>query len=237
VCAVGSASRHDEPADICPSADYVEFGAPGGQRQPQDGTEKIWGCGGDGDYIEFTGGCMACAFASGIAALAFSRYPQLTNDQVRQIMRNTARSAEGVEYDASGWEPKLGYGILDAAACVSLKEGQLCRDVRVLSTRVGGSVLHAQLENHGAYDAESALVTAFNGDPPQPADPGGTSERPAELLRTKQIGHAIARVRGLHRASVSVELIEEPGPSLWIEVYCLDRHDEGRVHRAKTLLP
>ena len=56
VMAPGSANRHDEPANICCSADYVEVGTPGGQRRTEDPRDSIWGCGGDRNYIPFEGG-------------------------------------------------------------------------------------------------------------------------------------------------------------------------------------
>ena len=240
VMAAGSANRHDEPANICCSADYVEIGTPGGQRRTEDPRDHIWGCGGDRNYIPFEGGCMASGFAGAAAALTWSRFPGLSNDQVRQILRNTARPARGVTPDADGWEPKLGYGIVDVGRAVSVKEAQLCRDVRVvpssvgLARRKGGLFLEARLENRGGFDAERAVAVVYNGDPTRPVDRRGSFEKPSESLMTKQIGHAIARVRGCHGASISVALVEPPkGDAVWIETFCLDRHDEGKVNRVR----
>ncbi len=230
-CAVGSSHRRGAPANICCSADYVEFGAPGGDRGTGDDRDRIWGCGGDGQYIPFEGGCMACAFAGGVAALVWSRYPDLSNEQVRQIMRNTARPAESVEYNADGWEPRLGYGILDAAAAVSLRPGQLCRDIHIVepSLRVADNVLRAVVENRGAYDADRAVVVAYSGDSRVPADSSGTTDTPAQELLTRQIGHAVVVVRGLHSSRVSVELLGAPPEVVYLETFTLDRHDVGNI--------
>jgi hypothetical protein len=100
--------------------------------------------------------------------------------------------------------------------------------------RNGKYLAEAQVENRGAFDAERAIVIAYNGDPARPADPAGTIEKPARLLQTKQIGHSIVRVRGLHRTSVSIELVEKPGPAIWFDTFSLDRHDGGRLDRAKA---
>jgi hypothetical protein len=97
VFAVGSANRRDEPADICSSADYVEVGAPGGQRHSKNEADRVWGYGGDRNYIPFTGGCMAAGFGSGVAAPVWARFPKLTNEQLRQVLRNKARPARGVQ--------------------------------------------------------------------------------------------------------------------------------------------
>ena len=86
VMAVGSTDRRGGPADICCSADYVEAAAPGGRRDggPDD---EVWCTDGHGGYMSFTGGCMAAGFGGGVAALVWSRFPDLTPDQLRQLLR------------------------------------------------------------------------------------------------------------------------------------------------------
>lgn len=240
VFAVGSTDRYGAPGDICCSADYVEAGTPGGRRNTDDARDRIWGCGGDRNYIPFTGGCMASGFGGATAALVWSRFSGLSVDQLRQVLRNTARPAKDVTPNADGWEPFLGYGILDAAKAVSLHEDRLCRDVRFRPStakvvrRRGRYVVAAQVRNYGAFDAKQATVVAYNGHPIRPADPDATQETPGELLQTRQIGHTIARVRGLHETDVAIELTEKPGSVLWFETFCLDRHDAGHVHRTRV---
>ena len=241
VFAVGSVSRRGEPADICCSADYVAAGTPGGQRDSEDQRDLIWGCGGDENYIPFSGGCMASGFGGGVAALVWSRFPGLSNEELRQVLQNTTRSVRGVMPDTDGWEPMLGYGLLDATRAVSLKEDRLCRDVRLrpssvelLTRREGGYCIRARLRNDGAFDARRAIVVAYNGNPRKPADPGGTVAAPAELLQTRQIGHIVVRVRGLHETAVTIQLTQKPGDAIWFETFCLDRHDAGHVHRVRV---
>lgn len=239
VCAKGSTNRHDAASNLAAEADYVEFAAPAGQGG--DGVivrETIWGLGGSEDYCSFDGGCMAAGFAGGVAALAWSRYPKLSNEQVRQVLRNTARAGAGAVPGADGRDSKLGFGILDAHAAVSLNPEQLCRDVRLPAASVklreagGAFSLEATLENYGVYDARRATVVAYGGDPTRPAVPAGTLEKPATELQTRQLGHAITSVRGLGEQLVRVPLAAKPPLNVWFEVYCLDRHDDGRVHRA-----
>jgi len=239
VFAVGSTDRHGAPGDICCSADYVEVGTPGGRRDTDDVRDRIWGCGGDRNYIPFTGGCMASGFGGAVAALVWSRFPGLSVDQLRQVLRNTASPAKGVTPDTDGWEPLLGYGILDAAKAVSLKDETLCRDVRLrpssvkLVRRRGRYVVLGRIRNCGAFDAEKAAVVAYNGHPIRPADPKATQEAPGKLLQTRQLGHTLARVRGLRETEVAIELTDKPGSALWFETFCLDRHDAGHVHRTR----
>ena len=242
VFTVGSTNRSDRPADICCSADYVEAGGPGGERGSEDERDRVWGCGGDGNYIPFTGGCMAAGFGGAVAALVRSGFPQLTNDQLRQVLRNTARPAKGVKPDENGWEPLLGYGILNAAKAVSLKQKQICRDVRLMPRsakvvrRRGRHIVEVRVKNLGAFDAEKAIVVAYNGDPGRPAEPKATMANPARILQTKQIGHTVFRVRGLHETTVAVALTEKPGNAVWFETFCLDRRDSGNLQRSKCPL-
>ena len=243
LCAVGSLNRHDQPANIANQSDYVEFATPGGARGTGDPTESIWGCAAEEGYCEFQGGCMASGFAGGTAALVWSHYPDLTNDQVRQLLRNTARPAEGVDPDSNGWDNQTGFGILDAQAAVSLTKEQITRRVEWssdnanLSETDGTWRLTGRLINRGVFDADRAIAVVYNGNPRQPASPAATLDNPGPGLQIRQIGHAITPVRGLHESAITIELTERPGDSLWIETYSLDRHDPGHVHRAQITLP
>ncbi len=242
VFSVGSTNRHDEPADICCSTDYVEAGAPGGQRRGGTEKEQIWGCGGDNNYIPFTGGCMACGFAGGVAALLWSKYPSLSNEQVRQVLRNTSRKPKNVKQDKNGWESKLGYGILDAGKAVAVQADKLCREVRLIGSTIRSAkrgrnfYLEGEARNTGVFDAGKAVVVAYNGDPSKPSVPTASMENPARLLQVKQTGHVIFSVRGLHRAPFSLKLTERQGEKMWFETFCLDRNDRGNLHRERVRL-
>jgi len=240
VLAVGSANRRGEPADICASAAYVAVGAPAGQRDVPPRRGAIWGCGGDRDYVPFTGGCMASGFAGGVAALVWSRFPWLGQQQLRQVLQNTARPARGVVPDADGWDPRLGYGLLDAGRAVSLHPERLPPAVRLRAATVrvrrsaGRWRLEARLRNRGALDAERVLVVAFDGDPTRPADPRGTLAAPAAPLQTRQLGHTIARVRGLHETAIAIALVQPPPATVWLETCCLAPATPAPVHRTRV---
>ncbi len=236
VMAVGSTNRRDEPADICADADYVAVGAPGGERHSGDPRDLVWGTGGDRDYISFSGGCMAAGFGGGVAALVWSQFPGLANEQLRQVLRNTARG--------DGWGSRLGHGILDAGKACRLKEEQLSQrlDIKRGSfRRVSRKRLRVTVINRGAFDVKQAMVVVYN------ADPRKTPLRsPAELV-TCQIGHAMAPVCGLGEQSLEISLSLEtncpgvfvnaaPLPSvsdpIWLELYVLDH---GASSGAKVL--
>ena len=106
---------------------------------------------------------MASAFAGGVAALAFSRYPGRSNDQVRQILRNTAQG--------NGCDSWLGHGIVDAFRAVTLDQAQIGPHLRIDGgasfVRQDGARVTAEVavENAGALDIHRVLVVIFDGDP------------------------------------------------------------------------
>ncbi len=185
---------------------------------------------------------MASGFAGGTAALVWSQYPDLSNRQLRQLLRNTARAAKGVQPDENDWDNQTGFGILDALNAVSLANEQITRRVEwsgrdaKLSEADGGLRLKGRLVNRGVFDAEKVIAVVYNGNPRQPASPEGTVDNPAPGLQIRQLGHAIVPVRGLHESAITIKLTEPPAGSLWVETFCLDRHDPGYVHRVEVTI-
>lgn len=234
VSAVGSANRAAAASNMAAHADYVEFAAPAGQRGTGKPSDEIWGLSGSQDYCHFEGGCMASGFAGGAAALVWSQFPQLSNDQLREVLRNTAQPAAG--RSPGQRDPQLGYGILDVARAVTLQPEQLVRDVRVspetaaLRESPEGWLLEVELENVGVFDAR-AMVVAYSADPTMPADSQGTFDAPSASLQVTQLGHVIEPVRGLAKAKTRIQLSHQPSSPVWLETYSLDRHDAGKVHR------
>ncbi|MFN7765644.1 MAG: S8 family serine peptidase [Planctomycetaceae bacterium] len=239
VCAVGSSNRTGEASNMAADADYVEFSAPAGQRGTADPGQTVWGLGGRQDYTSFEGGCMACSFAGGVAALVWSRHPEWTNDQLRQVLRNTAR---GQPRDAHQSDRKLGYGILSADEALALTDDQLTRDVRLVADSLkitpceGGFRLRGTLHNHGVWDARKAMVVVYNGDPTQPRSSEATLDQPGPELQTRQLGHAVTSVRGLHESGIAIDCAGAAPAKVWFEVYCLDRRSP-RIHRLMVNLP
>jgi len=75
-------------------------------------------------YNDFGGTSSATPLAAGIAALILSVNPNLTQDQVRQIMRNTADKIGG-NYNPDGFSVEYGYGRVNAYKAVkAAKPGQ-----------------------------------------------------------------------------------------------------------------
>jgi hypothetical protein len=232
VIAVGSSNRHHLPADICDSADYVDMAAPGGERKGKPETDHIYGYGGDQNYIFFTGGCMACGFAGGVAALVRARFPQLKNEQIKQIMQNTAYMPQQLPVDEDGKSDLLGYGIVDAYACVSVKEDQLHHHVDVNDAKIVDQTICFTLKNQGVFNSNRTLVTVYNGNPAVP--PAAEKGKALPSMTVKQIDHTVVKVRGFQEVQGKIPLKQEQRASdLWLEVYSLDRHSGGYVSRLK----
>ena len=81
-----------------------------------------------GDYtFDFNGTSSAAPFVSGVVALILSANPNLTLQEVNDIIESTAQKVGGYNYDNSNnnrpngtWNEQMGYGLVDAYAAVSL---------------------------------------------------------------------------------------------------------------------
>jgi len=73
-----------------------------------------------GDYFdEFNGTSSACPLAAGICALIYSANPALSNEEVREILRETAEDEVGPPgEDTPGWDPYMGWGRVNAYEAV-----------------------------------------------------------------------------------------------------------------------
>jgi subtilisin family serine protease len=125
IIAVGASTDFDYRADFSQYGDALDFVAPGGggfrgilttDRTGSDGDNRA--ASPSGDYVATTGTSFATPLAAGIAALLLSRNPELTAEEVRQIMRDTADKIGGVTY-SNGFNPYYGYGRVNAAAALA----------------------------------------------------------------------------------------------------------------------
>jgi hypothetical protein len=73
---------------------------------------------GAGGYGASSGTSFAAPCAAGCAALALSTNPDLTRDQLRTIMRESADQIGGVVYDANGHNDDYGFGRVNAFSAV-----------------------------------------------------------------------------------------------------------------------
>lgn len=202
---VASADRSGRMADFSDYGDLTEVAAPSGWRgydlendpsrrilplaeedvmaaalgaHPQQEYGVLSTISGEhGGYVEWSGGCMAIGHVSALAALVWSRHPGLTAEEVRMVMRNTARQPAG----GSGWNPFMGHGLIDALAAVSVDRVE-CEleidavEITELNREIGR--VEVTLANRGVVDARDVAVMVFDG----PLDEGGGV----------QLGHALA---------------------------------------------
>jgi hypothetical protein len=68
-----------------------------------------------------SGSPVAAAFAAGVAAQMLARNPELTSRAISQIIRTTAIPLPGADY---GWHDDAGFGVIDAAGCLSRVESR-----------------------------------------------------------------------------------------------------------------
>jgi subtilisin family serine protease len=74
-----------------------------------------------GDFTyDFGGTSSATPLVAGICALLFSVKPELTADEVKNILKNTARKiGNATDYDSKGHSTSYGYGCIDAERAVT----------------------------------------------------------------------------------------------------------------------
>ncbi len=121
--AVGASSFTDQRASYSNFGMGLDFVAPGGTSGSFGSNYVTTDRTGDdgyvaGDVVGVTGTSFASPTAAGIAALMLSVNADLTSQQIRTILRNTADKVGGVSYSSDGFNNQLGYGRLNAHAAV-----------------------------------------------------------------------------------------------------------------------
>jgi type VII secretion-associated serine protease mycosin len=123
----------------------VEVAAPGVNVSAQ---------GRDGQYWLVTGTSPACALVAGVAALIKSKYPALAPDLVARALSSTTHYRPG-----GGYDPKVGFGTVDADAALTAA---------------------ATLARQRAASTGTAASHNFGGGPsaaaPEPVTPRGSSQ-------------------------------------------------------------
>lgn len=70
----------------------------------------------DAEHVVLQGTSMAAPFVSGLLALLLERDPDLDPERARALLRGASRLPAGSASGAGGFDPKWGFGLLDAAA-------------------------------------------------------------------------------------------------------------------------
>lgn len=119
VIAVSAVTERDKVANYSNGGPEVEIAAPGGGGLATEGkkiystwptyvTFEGYRAGIRGPYAYLSGTSMSCPHVSAAAALLFSRYPNMTGQQVRVRLLSTAK-----EIGQNGFDSNVGYGKLD----------------------------------------------------------------------------------------------------------------------------
>ncbi|MBH06610.1 MAG: hypothetical protein CMJ20_09835 [Phycisphaeraceae bacterium] len=192
---VTAVNRDGKKSNFACFGDGVEVAAPAGQRSvpyPSDVKDDmgIYSTIGNAGYRYWAGTCQAVPHVSALAALIFSRHPEFTSEEVRQIIRNTA--------NGYGWNPYLGHGVIDAGKALAYDEPvpDLAISPEDISVNYenacyrdpGATVtVNVNVRNDGPIDSGKVLVALYEGIP----DDGGY-----------MLGYYYVKVRGLEATAV-----------------------------------
>ena len=120
VMGVGATTQSDQRASFSNFGTNIEIAAPG---------VDIRSTGLGSSYQSVDGTSFAAPITSAVAALLWSQDPSLTNDEVRQILKDTADKVGGYNYNwdmtRPGHSRELGYGRVNAFEALSSLETQL----------------------------------------------------------------------------------------------------------------
>jgi thermitase len=105
VIAVAATNEKDKLASFSTHGDWVDLAAPGTSIL----STYLWNT-----YVSWSGTSMACPHVAGVAALVWSQYPTMSNEQVRSQLLNTAD-----DLGASGFDVYFGYGRVNARKAIA----------------------------------------------------------------------------------------------------------------------
>jgi subtilisin family serine protease len=131
--AVGASTNRDVRSNYSQFGDGIDIVAPSSGGTLRVETTDVQGVNGynktsspAGDYCNanapdgFGGTSSATPLAAGIAGLILSVNPELTPDEIREILHATADKIDkpNADYDANGWSSQYGFGRVNAAQAV-----------------------------------------------------------------------------------------------------------------------
>ena len=121
VMAVGASAQNDTRAGFSNYGPKLFAAAPGTSLWTVDRTGTA-GYGAD-SYKGFSGTSASSPAMAAAAGLILVKNPDLTEIQVRDILKNSCRKTGGYAYDANGKSAELGFGVVDANMAVALASG------------------------------------------------------------------------------------------------------------------
>lgn len=107
VVAVSATDRNDRKANFSNYGDWIDISAPG-----VDVLSTV-----PGGYAYYSGTSMACPFAAGVALLARAAYPEMSANEIRQIL---LQGADNIDNLNANYRGRLGSGRINAFRTLSL---------------------------------------------------------------------------------------------------------------------
>ncbi len=114
VLTVGATEESDRPAVFSSVSSHMDLAAPG-QDMPV-AVPSIWEPSLNNPYDTFDGTSFSAPLVSGAAAAVWTLRPSLTNTQLFEVMRRSARHV-----GKRGWNQSTGYGVLNVPAALARK--------------------------------------------------------------------------------------------------------------------
>lgn len=152
VVAVTATDSNDNPASFTNFGRWVELAAPG-----VGIWSTYWSAYSGSTYAPLTGTSMAAPFVSGVAALVWSQFPNLSRDQVRIQLRNSAD-----DLGSPGFDYYYGYGRINAWKALHMHDLAV-NHIGVSKTVIGqgySDSVNVTLVNRGDF-AEAANMTLY----------------------------------------------------------------------------
>ncbi len=132
VIAVGATDSNDQRASFSNYGAKLELVAPG---------DNIYSTTRNNEYGYDSGCSMSVPHVSGVAALVWSKYPTLSNNEVRQILTNTAD-----DLGSPGRDIYYGYGKVNAYSAVSYLPGWGHRKPKSITGTTAGAQANYQMK-------------------------------------------------------------------------------------------
>ena len=127
VMAVGASSFNNTKAPFSSFGPKLFAVAPGVSCPTLDRSGTA-GYNSTSNYANFSGTSASCPIMAGIAAAVLTCREDLTESQVREVLKLSSRKLGGYTYDQEGKSLELGYGIVDMYAAVTLANSILPED-------------------------------------------------------------------------------------------------------------
>jgi subtilisin family serine protease len=120
--AVSATDSNDGRASFSSYGSYVSVSAPG---------QSIWTTIRGGSYGYVSGTSFSCPITAGVAALAASANPQLSNTQIVNLLKTTAD-----DLGTGGYDVYFGYGRVNASRAVNAAGGSVVYDTTIPTVQI-----------------------------------------------------------------------------------------------------